>query len=119
MFANEFNVPFHPLENTKEQFDRVRVACEAIGRDPGTMVFSAALTVCCGEDEAALKRRAAAIGRSVEHVRQWDAGGLPAEVVDRLAQYRDAGVERIYLQTLDLRDLDHIRVIAAEVLPQV
>lgn len=118
-YADEFNVPFHPLSDTAAQFQRVRQACEAIGRDPATMVLSAALTVCCGEDEAALARRAEAIGRSVEQTRQWDASGLPAEVVERLHQYRDAGAERIYLQTLDLRDLDHVRLIAADVMPHV
>ena len=118
-FATEFNVPFHPLEATAAQFDRVRAACEAIGRDPATMTLSAALTVCCGEDEATLAARATRIGRSVEHVRHWDAGGLPDEVVARLHQYRDAGAQRIYLQALDLRDLDHACLLASEVLPRV
>jgi F420-dependent oxidoreductase-like protein len=116
-YADEFNVPFHPVPDTAKQFKRVQEACEAAGRDPKTMVLSAALTVCCGEDEAALSRRAKAIGRSVEHVRQWDAGGLPDEVVARLHQYRDAGAQRIYLQTLDLGDLDHLRLIGESVLP--
>jgi len=118
-FADEFNVPFHPLEQTHAQFDRVRAACEAIGRDPGSLVLSAALTVCCAADEGELGRRASAIGRTVENVRRWDAGGLPAEVVERLGAYRHAGASRVYLQLLDLRDLDHLRLLATEVLPHV
>jgi alkanesulfonate monooxygenase len=119
MFADEFNVPFHQLEDTKRQFERVRAACEAADRDPATMVLSAALTVCCGEDEAALARRAEAIGRPVAQARQWDAAGLPGEVVERLLQYREAGAQRMYLQTLDVRDLDHVRLVAAEVMPHL
>jgi len=118
-FADEFNVPFHRLEDTSAQYERVRRACEAAGRDPGTMVLSAALTVCCGATEDELERRAEAIGRTAEAVRQWDAGGLPGEVVERLQAYGRAGAQRIYLQTLDLHDLDHLRLIAAEVMPHV
>jgi F420-dependent oxidoreductase-like protein len=118
-FADEFNVPFHRLEDTRAQFERVRAACEEAGRDPATLTLSAAVTLCCGATEAELARRAAAVGRTVENVRKWDAGGLPGEVVDRLLAYRDVGAERIYLQTLDLHDLDHLRLVAAEVLPQV
>jgi F420-dependent oxidoreductase-like protein len=116
-YADEFNVPFHPLADTMKQFKRVQEACEAAGRDPSTMVLSAAVTLCCGEDEPALARRAAAIGRTVEHVRKWDAGGLPDEVVKRLHEYREAGASRIYLQTLDLADLDQIRLVAERVMP--
>jgi F420-dependent oxidoreductase-like protein len=118
-FADEFNVPFHRLEDTEAQFARVRQACEEAGRDPASMILSAALTVCCGASEAEVERRAAAIGRTVENVRKWDAGGLPGEVVERLHSYRDAGADRIYLQTLDLHDLDHLRLIAAEVVPEL
>ncbi len=118
-FADEFNLPFSPLDQTAAQFDRVRAACEAVGRDPATIVLSAALCVCCGADEAGLARRAAAIGRSVEHVRRWDAGGLPGEVVERIHAYRDLGAQRLYLQVLDLADLDQLRLLGAAVLPHV
>jgi len=45
--------------------------------------------------------------------------GMPAEVVDKLGQYAEAGASRAYLQVLDLQDLDHLELIAAEVMPQV
>ena len=56
-FAAEFNTPFVDVDFFGKQRDRVRAACEAIGRDPATMTFSAALVVCCGENEAAVARR--------------------------------------------------------------
>jgi len=118
-FADEFNVPFHPLAETATQLGRVRQACEAAGRDPDTMVYSAAATVCCASSKAELERRATAIGHSVKQARTTDVGGTPAEVVSRLLAFRDAGASRFYLQILDLTDLDQIRLLAAEVMPHV
>ena len=116
-FAAEFNTPFVNLEFFGKQRDRVTAACEAIGRDPATMTYSAALVLCCGADEAEVERRAAAIGRDAAELRQNGAAGTPDEVATRLAEWRDAGAERVYLQVLDLADLDHLDVVAAEVAP--
>jgi F420-dependent oxidoreductase-like protein len=116
-FADEFNVPFPPLKDFRPAVDSVTAACETAGRDPGTMTFSAAVVVCCGEDEEAYRRRAAAIGRDPGELRENGAAGTVAEVVERLGGFVDAGAERLYLQVLDLHDLDHLRLIAAEVAP--
>src|SRR4029453_5114972 len=69
-YADEFNVPFAPLEAYRPQVANVVAACEAAGRDPGTMTFSVALTTCCGEDEATVARRAAAIGQDPDALRK-------------------------------------------------
>src|SRR5690606_30899590 len=87
------------------------------GRDPATMTWSAALVVCCGEDEEAVRRRAANIGREPDELRANGAAGTVSEVVDRLGAFVEAGAERIYLQVLDMGDLDHLRLVAAEVAP--
>jgi F420-dependent oxidoreductase-like protein len=118
-FADEFNIPFHRPPDVATQFERVRAACEEAGRDPATLVMSAAVVVCCGEDKAELERRAAAIGRDVDEMRENGACGTPEEILDRLGQYRDAGAERVYLQVLDLADLDHVRLLGEAVLPKV
>ncbi|MGH8920281.1 MAG: LLM class F420-dependent oxidoreductase, partial [Acidimicrobiales bacterium] len=94
-----------------------RAACEAIDRDPATLRRSAAVTICCGSDGGEVTRRAQAIGREVEELKANGACGTVAEVVDRLGQWRDAGAEAAYLQLLDLTDLDHLRLLATEVLP--
>src|SRR5262249_14165908 len=86
-FAAEFNVPFHPLADTAAAFDRARAACEAAGRDPGSLVLSAAVVLCCGRDEAELARRAERVGQPLELIRQHALGGTPAEVVDKLHAY--------------------------------
>ncbi len=118
-FADEFNLPFPQLDAVGPQVEAVRSACDAVGRDPDTLTWSAALTVCCGEDEDAFRRRAAAIEQSPDHLRRSGAAGTVGEVVDTIGRYASAGMERIYLQVLDLHDLDHLRLIAAEVMPAV
>jgi F420-dependent oxidoreductase-like protein len=116
-FADEFNLPFAPLADVRPQIDAAIAACEAAGRDPATMTWSAALVLCCGEDEETFRKRAAAIGQEPDQLRSTGAAGTVAEVTERLGAYVEAGIERIYLQTLDLADLDHIRLVATEVAP--
>ena len=118
-FADEFNVPFHTVEKASQQFDRVRVQCESAGRDPASVVMSAALVVCCGRDSQEFERRAAAIGQPADRLREHAAGGSPEEVIETLARFRKVGATRVYLQVLDLADLDHLRLIAEEVMPAV
>jgi F420-dependent oxidoreductase-like protein len=118
-YADEFNLPFVDEEFTGVQFARVRRAAEEIGRDPDSITWSNALVLCVGEDEAELARRAAAIGREVDELRENGLAGTPAEVVDKIKRYQALGAQRIYLQTLDLSDLDHLRLVAAEVMPHV
>ena len=83
------------------------------------MTFSAALIVCCGADEAEVNRRATAIGREPEELRENGAAGTPDEVAATLRAWADAGAERIYLQVMDLADLDHLDLIAREVAPNL
>ena len=118
-FADEFNLPFVSEDVTGAQFDRVRAACEDAGRDPGTMIWSNALVLCCGRDEAEVARRAAAIGRDVADLRENGLAGTPEELVEKLRRYAALGTERVYLQVLDLHDLDHLDLVAEQVAPQL
>ncbi|HEY7103682.1 MAG TPA: LLM class F420-dependent oxidoreductase [Mycobacteriales bacterium] len=117
-YAAEFNVPFRPSTEARELYGLVREASTAAGRT-GPMVFSAAQTVCCGKDEAEYRRRAAAISRDPDQLRARGVAGTVAEVVDAIGAYQAAGATRMYLQTLDIDDLDHVELIAAEVAPQL
>ena len=118
-YADEFNIPFSSAGQAAEQFSRVREACGAAGRDPAAMIFSVAQTVCCGKDDATLARRAAAIGRDLDELRANALAGTPAELVDRIGTYAEAGAQVTYLQVLDLSDLDQLADLADQVLPQV
>ncbi|KAA1416995.1 LLM class F420-dependent oxidoreductase [Nocardioides humilatus] len=118
-YADEFNLPFVDEVTTAEQFARVRASCEAIGRDPATMTWSNALTLCVGRDEDDLARRAEVIGRSVTDLREHALGGTVQEVIDKIGRYGELGAQRIYLQTLDLSDHEQLHLVAEEVMPHV
>lgn len=119
-FASEFNVPFVPLETVKTQFERVAAAVADAGRSADSMMYSAAFVLCAGRDEDEIARRAAAIGREVDELRSNSPTvGTPAEIVDKLGPFLQAGVQRVYLQVLDMSDLDHLEFFAREVLPQL
>lgn len=118
-YAAEFNVGFSDEVTTGAQFERVRAACRETGRAPEDLVYSAAQVVCCGDDDETLRRRAERIGRSPDTLRRDGLAGSPQEVVDKIQRYAALGADRVYLQVLDLHDLDHIRLIAEEVMPHV
>ena len=118
-FADEFNVPFGDVETTGRQFDRVRAAVEAAGRDPESMIYSAAQVVCIGADEDEFDRRASAIAREPDELRVNGAAGSPEEAVEHRARFAAMGASRAYLQVLDLFDLDHLGLIAEQVVPAV
>ncbi len=118
-YAQEFNVPFPPLDAFGRQVDVVRSACEARDRDPASMTFSVALVACVGDTEADIARRAAAIGRQPDELRANGAAGTPDEVIAKIHEYAALGAGRVYLQILDLDDLDHLRLIAARVMPHL
>ncbi len=116
-YADEFNVPFGPVSQFGALTEPVVAACESAGRDPATLTLSAAVTLCCGRDEAEVQRRAKAIGQDPAALRRNAAAGTVSEVVDRLGELSSAGAQRAYLQVLDLHDLDHLRLVAEEVAP--
>lgn len=119
-FADEFNIPFPgTAASAAEQFDRVRAACRDHGRDPAQLRLSAALVLCCGRDDVEVKRRADAIGHDADQLRGGQLAGTVAEVVDRIGEYAELGAERLYLQTNDLTDLDHLELVASQVVPQI
>ncbi|KZF04015.1 MAG: LLM class F420-dependent oxidoreductase [Rhodococcus sp. (in: high G+C Gram-positive bacteria)] len=118
-YADEFNIPFASLDATATQFERVRAAATAAGRAPESLVYSNALVLCCGKSEEEIARRASVIGREVSELRDNGAAGSPAELVDKIGRFGELGASRVYLQMLDLNDLDHLELVASEVMPQL
>ncbi|MFF7558376.1 LLM class F420-dependent oxidoreductase [Streptomyces pseudovenezuelae] len=118
-YADEFNMPFASAEDSEAQFGRVRAAAQEAGRAADAITFSNALVVCVGKDDREVARRAAAIGREVGELKTNGLAGTPAEVVDRIGRYAAVGSRRIYLQVLDLDDLDHLELISAQVQAQL
>ncbi|MGW6022030.1 LLM class F420-dependent oxidoreductase [Streptomyces sp. NPDC055099] len=118
-YASEFNIPFASLADTEQQFKRVRAAAEEIGRNSDELTYSNALVACVGKTDAEVKRRADAIGREVDDLKANGLAGSPAEVVERIAAYQAVGSQRMYLQILDLDDLDHLELISSQVMSQL
>ena len=116
-YADEFNVPFGRPQDAAKQFGVLRAACEAAGRDPATLRLSAAVTICCGANAADLARRAETIGQGLERLRERAVAGTPDEVIERLADFSKAGAETVYLQTLDVRDVEHVELLGERVRP--
>jgi alkanesulfonate monooxygenase len=118
-FADEFNVPFDSYDVCKSQFELVSDACDVIDRDPESIIRSAALVVCCGQNSADVERRASNIGRDVDELSTNGLAGLPTQIVEKIHVYGELGITRIYLQILDMNDLEHVGLIASDVLPVV
>lgn len=111
-FADEFNHAFPAPGMIPALHERVVAACEAIERDPATMTFSAAQVACVGVDEAAVVARAGVIGRDPDELRANGVAGTLEQARQRLADLEAQGVTRVYLQVLDLADLEHLDLLA-------
>ena len=119
-YAAEFNLSFPAPADVEGRVATVRAACEEAGRDPSTLTFSVAQVLCAGRDDAEVARRADAIGRDVSEVRAIGFAGHAdgRRRPDRLAT-ASSGITRVYLQVLDLHDLDHLELVASEVATQL
>jgi len=118
-YASEFNLPFSSQDAFVQQCDRVKAACNEIGRDPNSLAYSTALIVCVGKNDADVKRRAAFLGREVDELKLNGVCGTPAEAIEKLQSWKAVGADRAYLQVLDLTDLDQLDLIASEITPTV
>src|SRR5499427_6833660 len=110
-YADEYNAAFDSQQGTQAAFDRVKAAVEAAGRSRDSIIYSAAQVVCCGRNDAEIERRAAAIGRQPAELRRDGLAGTPAEIVAKIGQFAEIGSQRMYLQVLDLDDIEHLELI--------
>jgi F420-dependent oxidoreductase-like protein len=114
-YANEFNLPpFQGPDLTRDAFDRVRRACETVGRDPASLDLSVTLTTVCGADGRDVQRRGAVSPQQFEAA---DLAGTPDQICEGLRTYLELGAARAYLRVLDLRDVDQVELLGATVLP--
>ncbi len=120
--ADEFNVPFTSVEQTAEAYERVREACDRVdragtGRRP--LVLSAGIVVAIGRTDAEAQRRAAPLHVKSALPPEDPVVGSPEQLVDRIGEFAAIGTQRVHLRLIDLADLDHLELIAAEVLPRL
>lgn len=117
-FASEYNAGFPAVRDIPPLIGRVRQACEEIDRNPDELVYSLGYTIAAGATAPEVRRRAEAAGEEVDELRDKGLAGTPAEIADKIDQVRNLGVSRIYLEVMDLHDLDHLDFIASEIVPQ-
>ena len=119
-YAAEFNVAFASGRRRRGAFERRR-ARPASGAAATRVRWSrsAALWSACGRDDAEVARRAAAIGRRSTSCRRTGWPARRPRSSTRSGRSPRRGATRLYLQVLDLADLDHLDLIAAQVAPQL
>lgn len=118
-FATEFNIGFRSEEVIARAFDGVRRACEDQGRDPATLRRSVALPTVVARDDTEYLRRLEAVDGDADTFAEVNIAGTPDAAVDKLLRLRELGADRVYLQLVDLRDLEHLELIAEAVAPHV
>jgi F420-dependent oxidoreductase-like protein len=127
-WADEYNTHAKSPQQCRELRDRLIKACEGAGRDPDEFHFSLMTFTLVGADRHELELRAARLlkqrGDSTEPA-TWLASlgpdrlaGTPEWVLERLAGYSEAGVERIMMQHLLHDDLEALALIGAEIIPE-
>ena len=121
-FADEFNMPFKSVAQTAEAYERVREAAVRVdrpgsGREPLTL--SSGIVVAIGRTDAEARRRAAPLHVKSALPAEDPVVGSPAQLVDRIGEFAGIGTSRVHLRLTDLTDLDHLELIAADVLPQL
>lgn len=110
--ATEYNANFGSEDELAEAIGRVRAAAKAIGRQPATIRYSTAQHTVLGRSEAEYRGRAERDGVDPDEHRRHALGGSVDEARQRIARYAQLGIDRVYLQVFDMRDLDHLQLLA-------
>jgi F420-dependent oxidoreductase-like protein len=121
-YADEYNLVSARPERAREVRAALRAACDAAGRDPDEVTFSAMTGVLVADSDGDLQERVAAqlamFGDTDEDADAWLVErrerwvmGTPDEARERVAALADAGVERVMLQDFLPRDLEMIRLL--------
>ncbi|MEO8477489.1 MAG: TIGR03560 family F420-dependent LLM class oxidoreductase [Actinomycetota bacterium] len=126
-WADEFNTVSGPPSSVRERFLRVRDRLDADGRDQSSLTTSLMTWCYVGATEAeALARierararamRAGKFEDELAALRDECIVGSPAQAVERLHEYEEAGVQRVMLNHELFDDLEMLEVLGAEVLP--
>jgi alkanesulfonate monooxygenase SsuD/methylene tetrahydromethanopterin reductase-like flavin-dependent oxidoreductase (luciferase family) len=111
--ADWWNVDYLTPENYARKLGILHEHCEAIGRDPATIVPTAFCLMSVSHDPSRLVRTPPANFPPTAHI----LSGSPAEVIDKIGAFAEIGVQHIQVSLLDYPDGDGIDVFLEEVLP--
>ena len=128
-WADEFNTVGGSPQEVRERYVRARDGVVAEGRDGGALVtsFMTWFFVAPTEREYVAKlERARLLDDTAGDFEAYRADlekdcivGTPERAAERLTEYAEAGVERIFLNHELYDDLDMLELLATEVLPRV
>jgi len=129
-YSDEFNLSSSSPETAKRKEAELDAACVAAGRDPKSLTRSTMAGTLIGRDAAEVSKRADALmtefGEEGKRGTEWLAKrrsrwimGTPDEARAMVRRYAEAGIERIMLQDFLPHDLDHIDLMAAELIGKV
>ena len=115
-FADEFNMPFKTVAETAAAFTRVRAQADRYER---SLTLSAGVVVAVGRTDAEAARRAAPLHVPSALPPEDPVVGPPDALVQRLGELAEVGATRVHLRVIDMDDLDHLDLIADQVLPHL
>lgn len=121
-YADEFNMPFKTVTETAAAYERVIEACDRTGRagsGRAPLVLSTGIVVAIGRTDAQAQQRAAPLHVKSALPPEDPLVGSPSQLIDRLGEFAAIGATRAHLRLIDFADLDHLELIATEVLPQL
>jgi alkanesulfonate monooxygenase SsuD/methylene tetrahydromethanopterin reductase-like flavin-dependent oxidoreductase (luciferase family) len=120
-YADVWNVPTYGLDDWPRTAAAVDACCEAVGRDPSTLLRSHQAVLVLAPDEASVP---AALERALRRypgpgfgVEAGGYVGTPEQVADRMRAMGEAGIERFIFMPYDRGSGDVLDLLAGEVLP--
>jgi F420-dependent oxidoreductase-like protein len=128
-WGDEFNRVGGTPDEVGESFGRVREAVTAVGRDASSVTMSYMTWFIVGRTDDEWRARARRVHSQDPQAGPFDAYledvsrdcvlGTVDQAVETLGAYRDAGVERFILNDELFDDLEHIELLATEIMPQL
>lgn len=122
-YADVWNVPTYALGVIEHKISVLRGLCEAIGRDPASIMMSVEAVMALAPDDASLpKVRELAekrFGGTGFGLHEGGLIGTPRVVVDRLRELRDLGFRQIVLFMHDRASDETLELFASTVLAEL
>src|SRR5215212_2081166 len=116
-YADEWNGVFMTPEEFADLDGRLDELLDEAGRDPERVRRTLMTRVVFGRTEADVDRKLDGLAR--DQLPGAILAGTPDEIVERLGNLSEAGVQRVMLQWLEVDDIDSLEAMAHSVLPQL
>ncbi|HYO88402.1 MAG TPA: hypothetical protein VER79_07120, partial [Candidatus Limnocylindrales bacterium] len=115
---DEWNAVYLTPTDYRERIARLNELLDLLGR-PRTAVKRSMMTQCViGATDSEVQTKLGDSPEAADKLLEWNrVVGTPAQVVDQIGRYADAGLQRIMLMMRDQTDLGAIELLASDVLP--